>query len=1348
MGGVLGQLALSWLEEMRLLNNDNQYWHFVNKLITIDSPIRGAYTNSEFLNKLDELIADFSRDGIPEGLRDELEKSDSWADNLYNETFLPVQESLEHTKLITRTKASIQMLRNNPNGLHANDISLSGSEESLYFYSYLSEADLSIYQNLYGTHSSLSQPMNTLGYPYRDCSIERYGLSLGSLTAKQEEDKLLRIKIKIKVKTLFGLVNKYNYNYNNQVDAFAPSDFLAGSYEDLSGYSSSESDNFWVKWDDSNWWLNFWSGWLLGAEVSKTFRTTVNYNPTFIPTFSSLNVQDFDVSNPTLGLNADLLTSTTHDDSEYSFDHFSHKNVDHWKYSILGWVNDTQVVRFNANGHIRDINNTSLPNIHITIRNAGGGIMGEGFSDQLGNYNIPISGYSEKIFISALNPGFTGATYEHILSPDSYNINQNFEILPYPSGLEGHYIVNTDFEAEEGNVYTFQNICEAINYGLSNATDLNQEINIHVLSDLGPSSGLILNTHTDDLTKPILIIDGNNQYIEGLEIHSYNIADIHIKNVNITNSEKGIKILIEPGIYLSNTCNITINNTTITDVVGNPGISINTVPSDSVYHVNLNIHDNYLDNIMDVLNYSHYPSTINPSEIGEYNSGLSGGVVLNLLNSGNNSLLFNDNYISDATSIVSGGLFINNINNQNNTNLDFYATISNNIFTDCTGSYTQNTPITYIDLYVAGTIYSKNSNLNLANNIIFNSFTTINSTSCQNSSAIVLDESSLNSQNNSYIYNKDFYDIYSYNDELVNITSDLFVDNPEIESLRPVFINNTYNINNSLFFGYHYQTETNLFGNICNLENVIIVETTNPQINEEEYLFEWVVDESFKPIWTDTIKSPLVDNGTKHYTSGGRFIKQDDIGALEHTAPSNQNFRYLPGGQIHWISLPYLNKNNNSWHHVFHDWHDNGLLEDYEGINMVKEIYTLGPDIENGFRPDDMDPNYNPDLPIYSQYGFKVDLSNQNGVYLDYHGFDIENSLSPEMLVNTSQGQIHTRKLYIPAVPLNQDDPGYDYNDGNPARRIYLGYYKDYPMSISHAFGPLLEDISVIQSKNWFAVRDINTNAWITGENYGGKILTLNPGEMIEVLYHGNEDAEFDWGQWTPIPPVEEPYVHDLATNFKFEEKKGYLPIIINIDLSQYSEIDKPVEVAILVDEVCKGAAVIKEDQVILNAYILTDIPEIEAGLKEISFELWLPQLKGNEKRKVDYELVNNSSQEISYSTSNPSRIGSYLQVSLSDTDTPSIPKVLALYDNYPNPFNPETTISFDLPSETNVKLEIYNIKGQKVKTLKNGLLQAGNHKLVWDGKNSNSDQVASGLYFYRLVTDKKKLTRKMILMK
>ncbi len=592
-------------------------------------------------------------------------------------------------------------------------------------------------------------------------------------------------------------------------------------------------------------------------------------------------------------------------------------------------------------------------------------------------------------------------------------------------------------------------------------------------------------------------------------------------------------------------------------------------------------------------------------------------------------------------------------------------------------------------------------------------------------------------------------------------------------------LNNTYynNINRIIFRGsslYSYSlivSQNDIFYNQLNdnIDRIILSDETNysnlqvdnalsfnfninPLIinNNQNTITECdpLLDSDLKPIWTETFKSPAIDNATKHFTTNGIFIKQDDIGALEHTVPSMQNFRYLPGGQIHWISLPYLNKNNNSWHHVFHDWHENGLLEEQDELTKVKEIYTLGPDIENGFNPENPYGDYNPNLPLYSQYGFKVDLSNQNGVYLDYHGFDIENSLSPEMLVNTSQGQIHSRKLYIPSVPNDSEDPGYDYNDGNPARRIYLGYYKNYPMSISHAFGPLLEDISVIQSKNWFAVRDINTNAWVTGENYDGKILTLNPGEMIEVLYHGSEDAEFDWGQWTPIPPVEEPYIHDLATNFKFEEKKGYLPIIINIDLSQYSEIDKPVEVAILVDEVCKGAAVIKEDQVILNAYILSDIPEIEAGLKEISFELWLPQLKGNEKRKVKYELVNNSSQEVNYSTASLSSIGNYLQVNLSDTDTPNIPKILALYDNYPNPFNPETTISFDLPKDSEVKLEIYNIKGQKVKTLKNGLLQAGNHKLVWDGKNSNSDQVASGLYFYRLVTDKKKLTRKMILMK
>ena len=85
---------------------------------------------------------------------------------------------------------------------------------------------------------------------------------------------------------------------------------------------------------------------------------------------------------------------------------------------------------------------------------------------------------------------------------------------------------------------------------------------------------------------------------------------------------------------------------------------------------------------------------------------------------------------------------------------------------------------------------------------------------------------------------------------------------------------------------------------------------------------------------------------------------------------------------------------------------------------------------------------------------------------------------------------------------------------------------------------------------------------------------------------------------------------------------------------------------------------------------------------------------------------------------------------------------------NYPNPFNPTTTIEYSLPSETNVELDIFNIKGQKVKTLAQGGHKAGVHSVTWNGNNSFGKQVSSGIYFYRLKTNSKTVNRKILLLK
>ena len=94
------------------------------------------------------------------------------------------------------------------------------------------------------------------------------------------------------------------------------------------------------------------------------------------------------------------------------------------------------------------------------------------------------------------------------------------------------------------------------------------------------------------------------------------------------------------------------------------------------------------------------------------------------------------------------------------------------------------------------------------------------------------------------------------------------------------------------------------------------------------------------------------------------------------------------------------------------------------------------------------------------------------------------------------------------------------------------------------------------------------------------------------------------------------------------------------------------------------------------------------------------------------------------------------------------VPKEFALYQNYPNPFNPTTTIRYDVKQATEVKLVIYNMLGQEVRTLVNNRQDAGYKTVVWDGLNNRGSRVASGIYIYRLQAGDFVQARKMILMK
>lgn len=93
-------------------------------------------------------------------------------------------------------------------------------------------------------------------------------------------------------------------------------------------------------------------------------------------------------------------------------------------------------------------------------------------------------------------------------------------------------------------------------------------------------------------------------------------------------------------------------------------------------------------------------------------------------------------------------------------------------------------------------------------------------------------------------------------------------------------------------------------------------------------------------------------------------------------------------------------------------------------------------------------------------------------------------------------------------------------------------------------------------------------------------------------------------------------------------------------------------------------------------------------------------------------------------------------------------PEAFALLNNYPNPFNPETTIKYHLPEAAQVKLEVYNMVGQVVRTLVNNQQNAGRYVVQWDAANDNGQNLASGIYLYRIQAGDFHEVKKMLLLK
>ena len=101
----------------------------------------------------------------------------------------------------------------------------------------------------------------------------------------------------------------------------------------------------------------------------------------------------------------------------------------------------------------------------------------------------------------------------------------------------------------------------------------------------------------------------------------------------------------------------------------------------------------------------------------------------------------------------------------------------------------------------------------------------------------------------------------------------------------------------------------------------------------------------------------------------------------------------------------------------------------------------------------------------------------------------------------------------------------------------------------------------------------------------------------------------------------------------------------------------------------------------------------------------------------------------------------------ITDSDLPDAVRN-ELFQNYPNPFNPTTTIKYSISQASSVRLVVYNVAGQRIRTLVNETKPAGTYSEIWDGKNDGGRSVATGIYFYRFIAGNYSEVKKMILLR
>ncbi|MCP4707880.1 MAG: T9SS type A sorting domain-containing protein, partial [Planctomycetes bacterium] len=274
-------------------------------------------------------------------------------------------------------------------------------------------------------------------------------------------------------------------------------------------------------------------------------------------------------------------------------------------------------------------------------------------------------------------------------------------------------------------------------------------------------------------------------------------------------------------------------------------------------------------------------------------------------------------------------------------------------------------------------------------------------------------------------------------------------------------------------------------------------------------------------------------------------------------------------------------------------------------------------------------------------------------------------------------------------------------------QRIFMGPVCSEPVPVTQVFADVIDNI-------WWVINSNNGTYWVPGRV--NTIGNMEPGQAYKVYHTFGETTTFTYDCGSAAP-ASMPYWQETALHFTSFQTGSLHPIIINEAKLDNLTLQKGDEIGIYDGEICVGSVVVQGNFPLCSGAWQScpknNLPGFSEG-NPISFRIW----HDGQEFEIAAMFVEGDGQ---FSDSY------YSVVSLSATTVTQF----KLTQNYPNPFNPNTTIAFALPTAVGVKIKIYNVNGQLVKTLVDEVRPAGKYEVNWDGTDNHGRSVSSGLYFY-----------------